>query len=287
MIRWVEIAARSSRERYTLLQDFMTVTGVTNEVSFIETDFDGFQNELIQAKKTFDQILIGPPFTEMAFDPTADMPAPLLSIKAADCVIKNKDQRWWPHSLLQEGFVHALAHHLKALDLNASALVVGAGGAARAVLSGLVRLGYNKFNITDRFEERGRVVIEDLRRSYFGVRFEFVPQVALTALPGMHSILVNATPLTAENELLRELQFLNFIKEHAAVVDLELIPPKTPLLTEAEQIGAKVINGVEIASYVDILWAQKIAGVSLGVTEYEKELFQRMSKIEVEPGIFD
>lgn len=281
-IKWVEIALPNSKDRFTYLSEVLNQMGVPNEAHFIEGSRDNLAAQIAEAKKNFDHIRIGSPFTELAFDPKTELTATVQVVKAVDAFTKDDVGNWWPQSILFEAFIHGLAHRIKALDLNSSVLMVGAGGAARAVLSALARVGYMKFNITDRYQEKVQVLITDLKRTFFNLKFEYIPISGITALPGMHSLIVNTTPLLEENELIRELQFYNFMKEGGAVIDLTTIPPKTPLLEEAEHIGAKIVQGFEIAAEVDSVWVKKVTGKPFDTATYAAGLEKKFSEIKID-----
>ncbi|HEX4925411.1 MAG TPA: hypothetical protein VFV50_15060 [Bdellovibrionales bacterium] len=278
-LKWAEIANPVSKERYSLLSEALKAAGVDNEVSFIESSIDSFSTDLRDAKQKFDQLLIGNPFTELAFDPKAELTSSILHVRAIDALSKTPDGHWWPRSILHDAFIQSLAHKVKVVDMSGTALIVGAVGPARAVITALGRIGFTKFNLADRFQERGQMLIKDLRRSFFNMTFEFVPQSGITALPGMHSLLVNCTPFNEEDELLQEMQYFNFLKEGGSVVDLVTVPPKTPLLVEAEHIGARIVRGDEVAAAVDLLWAQLVTGKKLELPGYDEQLYERLSKL--------
>ncbi|MEQ1879281.1 MAG: hypothetical protein ABL958_21780, partial [Bdellovibrionia bacterium] len=100
--------------------------------------------------------------------------------------------------------------------------------------------------------------------------------------PGMHSLVVNTTPLVENNEIVRELQFYNFMKEGGAVIDMIMVPPVTPLLEEAEQIGAKIVRGFEIAAEVDAVWVKKAFGISIDLNAYSTALGQKMAEVPID-----
>jgi shikimate 5-dehydrogenase len=157
---------------------------------------------------------------------------------------------------------------IKNLDISESALIVGAGASCRAVVASLLKIGFKKFNITEKFEERGRLLIQDLKQTYFAVDFRFTTQSAITQLPGVHSVVINTTPLTPSNDLLNELYYFNFLKPEGAVIDLTLVPYETPLLKAAKQVGARVVHGCEVATLVDIYWIKNSLGIAVPLDEY-------------------
>jgi len=118
-----------------------------------------------------------------------------------------------------------------------NAFVFGAGGAARAAVYALLDLGKD-VTVLNRTPERGIELAE-----HFGCGFsspaDFKPDDA--------DILVNATSLgmNGRGSPLEKEQ----LRPHMTVFDLVYTPPKTPLLTMAEEAGCRCIPGTEMFVY--------------------------------------
>jgi shikimate dehydrogenase len=90
-----------------------------------------------------------------------------------------------------EGFVWALDASAPGWDAKCrSALVLGAGGAGRAVVFGLIERGIGKIHVTNRSFERAAAFHE-----HFGDRVSPVPWSGIAALLPSTPLLVNATQL--------------------------------------------------------------------------------------------
>lgn len=118
-------------------------------------------------------------------------------------------------------------------------LVVGAGGAAKAVVDVLVREGA-KVQITNRTVRKAEAVAESFD--------EAVEALPLDALPrsGPWDLLVNATPLGTKefgNSLPVPASLLSKI---AYVYDLVYNPPTTPLMAAARRLGKPTTSGLEM-----------------------------------------
>lgn len=267
-VRWVEIADPGSKERFQILSEVLKKKGIENEFVSISPAVDAFENQLQQAQKEYQQIRIGTPFMDMVSTETSPMLT--FTVKSVDC-LHNDGKNWWPRSTLMEAVVRE-AYFLKTLGLSKPALVVGSGAAARAVVAALIKIGFTKVNITEKFDESGLQFIKYLEKSFFNVEFSFTSQSAITTLPGIHSLVVNTTPFIESNDLLEELYYFNFLSQGGVVIDLVDRPIMTPLLKSAAELGAKIVSGYEIQALSDIVWASWCFNVSIDGDDYRAQL---------------
>lgn len=282
-LRWIEVAAAPSRMRFDFLSKCLEEAGLPNEVSYLESSPDSLCADLEKLTKEYQQIRIGAPYGEQAVSCFPHSTAQVLFLKTCDAITR-QHEKWWTRSFLQAGFMRELATDVKRVDINSSVLLVGSGGAARAVFSALLKIGFTRFTFTDRFEERANIMVKSLKRQYFSVEINFVPPSAITTLPGIHSLLINTTPYVKTNEVLEDLMYFNFFRPGGAIVELCLTPISPPLVQEAERIGAQVIRGYEVASHTDILWAKDACGISLDLIKYRDGLRAELEKIEMNPA---
>ncbi len=64
-------------------------------------------------------------------------------------------------------------------------------------------------------------------------------------------MLLNSTPDTAENTLLTELSYLNFLKRPGLLFDLNRVTKRNLLMQEAHDTGVAVVDGFEVAGRSD------------------------------------
>ena len=118
-----------------------------------------------------------------------------------------------------------------------SALVLGAGGAARAIVVGLVERGLS-VHVANRSPERARVLAE--------LDPEHVEALAWEAVPDALSdtgLLVNTTSLGMAGHPPLALD-LAPLPDHAAVADIVYVPLETPLLAAARARGLAAVDGL-------------------------------------------
>jgi shikimate dehydrogenase len=116
------------------------------------------------------------------------------------------------------------------------AVVVGAGGAARAVIYALRQAGIPDIRIANRTPARANEL-----RDRFGNGITATGLEALPEILGEADLLVNTTSLGMHGELSADPTPL---PDHAIVTDIVYAPLQTPLLEAAAQRGLKTVDGL-------------------------------------------
>lgn len=160
-------------------------------------------------------------------------------IGAVNCVFR-RDGRWVGDNTDGKGFVHALSP-LAQLD-GSSMLVLGAGGAARAIAVESALAGVGEMRIANRSRDRGRDLAEHVQ-AVTGVRVTHVPPDAPVAA-GV-DIVVNATSVGMPPQA-GMLPPLDVESLHAGLVVCDVIanPPRTAFLQRAEASGCTTVDGL-------------------------------------------
>jgi len=118
------------------------------------------------------------------------------------------------------------------------ALVLGAGGAARAIVVALLDEGVPELRITNRTMERAQVLAEA-----FGDRVKVLPWSERNDAMAGVSLLVNTTTLGMHGQPPLDVA-LDALPLAAMVSDAIYIPMETPLLTQARLRGQRTVNGL-------------------------------------------
>ncbi len=197
---------------------------------------------------------------------------------ACDLLVHEKDS-WWPRCLLEDSFVKTISREVKEVEQKKSSLLVGATGAARILAPALTKLGYKKIHIAEESEEIGQKLVRDLKKRIFDVDFRWVSAQEITQLPGDYSILINTLPLSSNSPVLEELYFFNFLAARALVVDLNIIPLKSPLIIEGEKFGTRHLAGAFVAAYKDLVLAKEILGLPIDAEKYTKAFVEAAGKV--------
>lgn len=138
------------------------------------------------------------------------------------------------------GFLGNLRGGAPGIDLTSGvAVVLGAGGAARAVVAGLIESGDMKVRLVNRTRARAEILAADLGREHIDV-VDWAERAS--ALNGA-SLLVNTTSLGMTGSPPLDLD-LNSLPRDAVVNDLVYAPLETDLLKAAAAKGCRTIDGL-------------------------------------------
>jgi shikimate dehydrogenase len=137
-----------------------------------------------------------------------------------------------------EGFVGNLDASASGWDKIDEALVLGAGGASRAVLFGLLDRGIKRVHLINRTRERA-----DGLAKQFGGRIQVAGWEQVAELLPRAGLLVNTTSLGMHGQPSLDLE-VGKLPSNAAVADLVYVPLETPLLKAARARGLKTADGL-------------------------------------------
>jgi shikimate dehydrogenase len=137
-----------------------------------------------------------------------------------------------------EGFINNLDASAPGWDKASDALVLGAGGASRAVLFGLIERGIKHVHVANRTVARAQALADQ-----FGAAVHPVAWDAIGDLLSRAQVLVNATSLGMHGQPPLEID-IGRLATDAVVADLVYVPLKTPLLSAAERRGLRSADGL-------------------------------------------
>ncbi len=125
------------------------------------------------------------------------------------------------------------------------AVMLGAGGAGRAMAVEIARAGVAHLTLITRRESQG-VEVADMVQRATGVPTEWVSWTGTIALPEGTQIVLNATHLGSLPELESVPIDWNTLSADATVVDVITNPRITPFLATAREKGCSVVDGVDM-----------------------------------------
>lgn len=137
-----------------------------------------------------------------------------------------------------EGFIGNLDASAPGWDAHGEAVVLGAGGSARAVVFGLVERGVTRIHLVNRSRERAQVLAQP-----YGERVRVVSWDDVNTVLPKASLVVNTTSLGMKGQPLLVLDF-SALRADAAVADLVYVPLETELLKAAKARGLRTADGL-------------------------------------------
>jgi shikimate dehydrogenase len=140
------------------------------------------------------------------------------------------------------------------------AVVLGAGGAARAVAYGLIERGVGRLVVVNRTRTRAETLAAELDARVTPAGFAELPQRLKEA-----DLLVNATSLGMSGQLLLDIN-LDPLKSGAAVYDIVYSPLETPLLAAARARGHPAVDGLGMLLHQAVPGFERWFGVRPKVT---------------------
>lgn len=145
-----------------------------------------------------------------------------------------------------EGLRASLATQSKNLEAYlAHAVVLGAGGASRAVIYALLKAGVKRITLLNRSRHRADALVKDFASIAGATPMQVLPWDALeTALPTA-SLLVNATSLGMQGQPALEIT-MQALPVNCLVTDIVYTPLETALLASARAHGCTVVDGLHM-----------------------------------------
>jgi len=160
-------------------------------------------------------------------------------IGAANTIVVGADGQLYGRNTDAFGFISSLRDAQPHWRANAGpACVIGAGGAARAVLAGLLDEGATEIRLCNRSDAKAQDMAQE-----FGLHVKAVPWAerhdALTDV----ALLVNTTNQGMHGQDALDLR-LDALPTEALVSDIVYVPLETPLLLAARAHGNVTVNGL-------------------------------------------
>jgi len=137
-----------------------------------------------------------------------------------------------------EGFINNLDASASGWDTAEEALVLGAGGASRAVVFGLIERGIKRVHLANRTAARAQALADQFGASVHPISWGAIGEVLPRA-----GLLVNTTSLGMHGQGALEVE-VGALSSHAVVADLVYVPLQTPLLAAAKARGLKTADGL-------------------------------------------
>ncbi len=163
--------------------------------------------------------------------------------------VSRQDNRWVGTNTDIEGFIALLQTTYKQDWSQKVAVILGNGGAARAVVAGCHQLGFAKIYVLGRNVEKLQAFCDSWNNSPIEENLQVGTWDELAKLIPQADLLVNTTPIgmyPKVDESPLSVEEMANLPTGAIAYDLIYIPKPTQFLKQAEKQGAIAIDGLEM-----------------------------------------
>ncbi|MDI7923277.1 shikimate dehydrogenase [Ferirhizobium litorale] len=200
-------------------------------------DFPAFIGSLKDGSSLFCGGNVTIPHKETAFQ-LADRPDELAEELGAANTLWLEEGQLLATNTDGHGFVSNLDARQPGWDASDVAVVLGAGGASRAVIQAVRDRGIGEIHVVNRTVERARELADR-----FGPRVHAHPIGALREVMTNAGLFVNTTSLGMDGDRAPEIDF-SHLRSGAVVTDIVYVPLMTQILSQAEEQGFVVVDGL-------------------------------------------
>ena len=194
-------------------------------------------------------------------------------IQAVNCVVRRGDQLIGENTD-GKGFLEGVKKRRDPSDQQV--VMLGAGGAARAIAVELALAGIRKLTIVNRSAERGQGLVNLLQKAQLPVEVELVVLHSTYTVPAGADIVINATSIGLYPDVEARLPLdLSEMAPTTLVADVVFNPADTHLIKDARAIGCETIDGLEM------LVGQGVIGVEYWCGQAPDSEVMRLSLEEV------
>ncbi|WNS81891.1 shikimate dehydrogenase [Domibacillus sp. DTU_2020_1001157_1_SI_ALB_TIR_016] len=205
-----------------------------------------------------------------AIMPLLDEIDPLAEAIGAVNTVVRDENRFIGYNTDGEGFVRGLNEEYGSSVLDKKIMIIGAGGAARAIYYTLSQQGAERVDIANRTPAKA----EELKS-----RCPYPVETALLSLEqaeeqlGDYDIIIQTTSIGMSPKVSETPIHVKNIRPDAFVSDIIYNPAETMIMKEAKKRGARVQNGLKMFAYQGALAFEKWTGI-LPDTERMQKIVQ-------------
>lgn len=171
------------------------------------------------------------------------------------------------------GFVEGLKKIAGDFLENKTMLIIGAGGAAKAIYYTLASLGVRKIDVTNRTPGRAEKMIESCP---FALHSTFLPLGDAENTLNQYDIIIQTTSIGMFPHIENSPLTIKELKQGSIVSDIIYNPLETTLLRQAKQKGALTQNGLDMFVYQGAHSFKKWTGIFPSYSIMKKTVLQQL-----------
>ncbi len=204
------------------------------------------QDEAVYAFKSLKQTSIAGvnvtlPLKLQAFEAADDVTDDARKLGVANCLFK-RNGKLIAHNTDLEGFVAPLLTLMKVTELTQkSVLIIGAGGASKAVIGALLSLGVPEICLINRTNKTAQDIVDMVNVP----SLYFLPWQDRQDAIARSNLIINASSGGMAGKAALDISLEN-APDDGLVYDLIYTPMMTPLLSEAKKRGLLIMSGLDM-----------------------------------------
>ncbi len=199
--------------------------------------------------------------------PLLDETSPEVGMTGAVNTVKNEDGKLTGYNTDVEGFLMALKEDLGVTPKGLRVFLLGAGGAARAVLTGLCMNRVSEIYLINRTLSKANFLASEFKKSYKDASikpYALEDTDSVERSLGAADLLINASSSGMEGAATVDLR-LELLPRRSLVYDLVYKPRDTVLLNKAKDLGLRSAGGIGMLLHQGAksfeIWTGEIAPV--------------------------
>ena len=215
------------------------IDGFYKAIEIKENNLEKFFKNL--SKEGFVGVNVTVPYKQKVVKYLDNLSDKAIKIGAVNTVVVNKDGSLFGDNTDSYGFIENLKDqqpNINKLNKNDIAIIIGAGGAARAIVVALLDEGFSSIKIINRTRRNAENLVEHLNGSIEVVNWNERHDALENAV-----ILINTTTLGMIGKPKLDI-VLEKLTCSAVVVDIVYSPLETELIKKAKFIGNPTVNGI-------------------------------------------
>ena len=194
-----------------------------------------------------------------------------LQIGAVNTVV-NENGRLKGYNTDGQGFLTGLQLYVPSIS-GQKVLIIGAGGAAKAIYFTIAKNNPAKVDIANRTVDKAIKLVEECP---FSASSKAISLQDANRDLGLYDLIIQTTMIGMAPKISESPITLTNLKKQAMVCDIIYNPLETQLLLEAKQMGARVQNGLDMFVYQGALAFERWTGIFPDVERMKKNVLGQL-----------
>lgn len=259
----------SQKARFAALHETLLEQKLESDFQVIELA-DDFEGQLKSLIGTVEVLRVDPSVGEQFVKQLHHVTVKEMFVRTTTCLVA-ENEVWWSRPLMIEPLQDVL-QGTGQINIAYEVLIVGIHAYSWIALETLSQMGFTKFAVIDRDDLAAARMLRDFQKKHFSLTFRTLRSRELMNIPENFSMVVNCSP-QADEGLLQDLSYFNFLVEGGIVVDARLYVGESEFIESARQVGAVTRNGLDITVGEDDFWVKRFFGQPLSQTYAQKLKF--------------